>query len=136
MKLSEENRRILLVNLHDLIAEYADTTATHIQNKSISQLITYPPNGGLTDAEKSEIEKLDGNEVLKIALRKVLASNAADVIFGLLNLIDGTADPDVDAANWGEVRLVDFSAENEETEMLHDEFYSTYWDWREKKKMN
>jgi hypothetical protein len=136
LKLSEENRRILLVNIHNLIAEYANTTANDIQYKRTNQLINYPSNGGLTEEEKTEIEKLNGNEKLKSALRKVLASNAADVIFSLLNIIDGTADPDIDSANWGEIMLVDFSEENEATEMLHDEFFSTYWDWKEKKKMN
>lgn len=136
MKLSEENKRILLVNLHNLIAEYANTTANHIQNKRTDQLINYPSNGGLTDEEKGEIEKLNGNEILKSALRKVLASNSADVIFSLLNIIDGTADPDFDSAIWGEVMLVDLSAENEVTGMLHDEFFSTYWEWREKTKVN
>jgi len=32
--------------------------------------------------------------------------------------------------------LVDFSEKNEVTEMLRDEFFSTYWDWKAKKKMN
>ncbi len=136
MKLSEENRRILLVNLHNLIAQYANMTANHIQHERINQLINYPSNGGLTGKEKSELKKLKGNEELKSALRKVLASNSADVIFSLLNIIDGTADPDIESATWSEVMLVDFSEENEMTEMLHDEFFSTYWDWKEKKKMN
>jgi len=136
LKLSEENRRILLVNLHNLIAQYANMTANHIQHERINQLINYPSNGGLTGKEKSELKKLKGNEELKSALRKVLASNSADVIFSLLNIIDGTADPDIESATWSEVMLVDFSEENEMTEMLHDEFFSTYWDWKEKKKMN
>lgn len=136
MKLSEKNRKILLVNLHNLIAEYANMTANHIQHKRTNQLINYPSNGGLTKEEKSEIEKLNGNEKLKSALRKILASNSADVIFSLLNIIDGTADPDIDSANWEEIMLVDFSEENEVSEMLHDEFFSTYWDWKDKKKMN
>ena len=134
MKLSEENRRILLVNIHDLIAEYANITANDIQCERIDQLINYPSNGGLTEIEKKELEKLTGNETLKSALRKILASNSADVIFSVLNIIDGTADPEIDSADWGEVMLVDFSEEYEDTEMLHDEFFSTYWDWKKKTK--
>lgn len=134
MKLSAENRKTLLVNIHNLIVENANLTANHIQHKRVSRLINYPPNGGLSESEKTEIDKLSGNEALKSALRKILASNSADVIFGLLNLLDGTADPDIDSGNWSEVMLVDFSEDNETAEMLHDEFFSTYWDWKEKKK--
>ena len=136
MKLSEENRKILLINLHDLIVEHANATANDIQHKRTSKIISYPSNGGLTEAEKKEVEKLNGNEILKSALRKILASNSADVIFSFLNIIDGTADPDIASANWGEVMLVDFSEDDETTEMLHDEFFSTYWDWKEKKRMS
>lgn len=132
MKLSEENRRILLINLHQIIAEYANTTADHLLHKKIDQLINYPPNGGLTDEEAGELAKLAGNEQLRSALSKILASNSAEVIFSLLNFIDGTTDPDIDADNWGGVMLVDLSEDNETTEMLHDEFFATYREWKDK----
>lgn len=133
MKLSEENRMSLLVSIHQLIEEQANFTVNDIENKRINQLINYPPNGGLTESEKNELSKLILNTDLKSALRKVLASNTADVFFSFLNIIDGTIDPTVEYGEWGEVMLVDFNEENEIESMLHDDFYESYWDWKEKR---
>ena len=123
----------MFVNLHKLIEEYANHMANHIQHGRSGELINYPPNGGLTDLEKNEISKIGGNEVLKGALRKILASNTADVLFSFFNYLDGTADPDFRSEKWTEVMLVDYSEENEIVDMLHDEFYSTYWEWKKKR---
>ena len=88
----------------------------------------------MTESEKAEISKLSGNPILKSALRKILASNTSDVFFGFLNILDGTSDPIIEYGEWGEVMLVDFDEENEMDSMLHDDFYGTYWDWKEKRK--
>ncbi|WP_146746594.1 hypothetical protein [Sinomicrobium soli] len=66
-------------------------------------------------------------------MRKVLASNTADVFFSFLNIVDGTADPNIEFGEWEEVMLVDFDEDNEMDSMLHDDFYGTYWDWKEKR---
>ncbi|SFQ18957.1 hypothetical protein SAMN04515668_1316 [Hymenobacter arizonensis] len=65
---------------------------------------------------------------MKLALRKVLADCAANVVFDLLNLIDGTTDPK--QGQWSEVVLVDKPAYDEHREFLHDEFFGAYWDWQ------
>ncbi|MFN3195665.1 MAG: hypothetical protein ACE364_06950 [Chlorobiota bacterium] len=64
-------------------------------------------------------------------MRKVFASNTADVFFSELSIVDGTADPTVEFGNWEEVMLVDFDEKYKMDSMLHDDFYGTYWDWRE-----
>ncbi len=133
MKLSENNKKSLLVSIHQLIEEYASHTANDLEYKRTKRLINYPSNGGLTEAEKLELGQLEINPTLKSALRKVLASNSAGVFFSFLNIIDGTADPNIEFGEWGEVMLVDFDEENEMDSMLHDDFYGTYWDWKEKR---
>ena len=133
MKLSEENKMSLLVSIHQLIEERANHTINDIENQRINQVINYPPNGGLTELEKSELLKLNLSPNLKSALRKVLASSTSDVFFSFLNILDGTIDPTVEYGEWGEVMLVDFDEENEMDSMIHDDFYSTYWDWKEKR---
>ena len=96
--------------------------------------MTYPPNNGLTDDELIELEKLTNNKVLKSALRKVFADNSAGIVFELMNLIDQTTDPDEDIGEWSGLSLVDFNEEIEENdEMLHDNFFETYSDWKEKR---
>lgn len=134
VQLSVDNKQILLINIHKLIEEYAHQTANDIQYKRSNKLINYPPNGGLTEAEKEEIDKIGENEILKSALRKIMASNTADVFFSFFNFLDGTADPDFSSALWTGVSLVDSPENQDDAEMLHDDFYSTYWDWRKSRK--
>ena len=133
MALSENNKKSLLVSVHQLIEESANHTVNDLENKRINRIIDYPSNGGFTESEKSELEKLEVNSDLKSALRKVLASNTADVFFSFLNIVDGTADPTIEYGDWQDVMLVDFDEENDMDSMLHDDFYETYWDWKEKR---
>jgi hypothetical protein len=79
VKLSSENKATLLIHLHKSIEESANTNTNHIAQGRISQLTNYPPNGGLNEKEIRALEQLKGNEELKSALRKVLASTTADI---------------------------------------------------------
>ena len=133
MKLSENNKKSLLVSIHQLIEENASNTADELEQKRTNHLINYPSNGGFTELERLELEQLEFNPTLKSALRKIFASNTADTFFSFLNIIDGTIDPTVEYDEWEDVMLVDFNEENEIDSMLHDDFYETYWDWKEKR---
>lgn len=62
-----------------------------------------------------------------------MASNVSDVFFGFLNILDGTSDPLIEYEKWSEVMLIDFSEQKEVDSMLHDDFFGTYWDWKEKR---
>lgn len=130
MKLSEENRKTLLLSIHQAIEEAANTSAEQIENGQLDQMIHYPPNGGLSEEEQQELRQLQGNDVLKSAIRKVIASSSANAFFVFLNYLDGTGDPDIASGEWSGVMLVDQSSDYEEDAMLHDEFYASYWDWR------
>lgn len=101
MELSEENKKTLLLSVHKTIEEFAGHTANNIFHNRTNRLINYPPNGGLTEAEKEALGQLKENEVLKSALRKVIASNTAEVFFDFFNILDGTADPET--GKWSEV---------------------------------
>jgi hypothetical protein len=132
--LSTENESTFLLNLHKSIEESANTNANHIMHGRLNQLINYPPNGGLTGEEINALMALGGQEQLKSALRKVLASTTADVFFDVFNLIDGTADPDPGTGQWTGVMMIDKPEDlDEDGEFLHDRFYATYWDWKEKR---
>lgn len=133
MELSNKNAFALLLDLNQDIDEYAEATVKNIVEDKNFDFLTYPPNGGLTDLEKQELSKLENNEHLKNALRKVIADNSAGLIFSMLNIIDGTTDPKHMFAEWTGVKLVD-QEENEDEEefqdMLHDSFFETYWEWK------
>lgn len=131
--LSHKNAIGLLLDLNQDIEEYAEVTVKNIIEDKDFDFLTYPPNNGLTDLEKAELNKLDNNEHLKNALRKIIADNSAGVIFNMLNLFDGTASPKLHYDNWTGVKLIDEEpqADTEQfNDMLHDSFYETYWEWR------
>lgn len=111
---------------NQLIEEYAVAYADELlEGRAVD--LSYPPNGGLNSAELEAIKQLRGKPVLHTAMRKVLAGCAADVVFDLLNLIDGTTEPT--HGHWQGVRLVD-AADSDAQELLHDGFMEAYWDWR------
>ena len=133
MELSNNNAKTLLLDTHQDIEEYADTLVTNILDKKEFNFLTYPPNSGLTELEIEELKKLDNNENLKNALRKVIADNSAGIVFNMLNLFDGTGFPKNDYEDWTGLKVID-EEPNENSEpvddWLHDKFYETYWDWK------
>ena len=134
MELSNNNALALMLDLNQDIEEYAEATVKNIIEDKNFDFLTYPPNSGLTDLEKQELNKLDNNEHLKNALRKVIADNSAGIVFNMLNIIDGTTDPKLMYDEWTGIKLIDQDLNEDAYEfqdMLHDSFYESYWKWRE-----
>ena len=132
MKLTNENKKTLMLSLHKKIEEYANDTSESLNKGELQNLLSYPPNCGLNDKEINSLKKITNDPDLKSALSKILADNSAGVVFELMNLIDGTSDPDEELGEWSEIALIDKSEDIEENDdMLHDSFYETYWDWKE-----
>lgn len=133
MELSNKNALALLLDLNQDIEEYAEATVKNIIEDKNFDFLTYPPNNGLTDLEKQELNKLDNNEHLKNALRKVIADNSAGIIFNMLNLFDGTGSPKHMYNEWTGIKLRDEEPNENEPEFqdtLHDSFFETYWEWK------
>jgi len=131
MELSEHNLNTLMLFLQQKIEESAEYISDQLEKGNNTDFITYPPNGGLTEKENLSLQKLKNDPDLKSALRKILADNSAGVLFELFNLIDGTTEPDENLGEWTEISFVDKMDEiAENAEMLHDELYGKYWDWR------
>ncbi len=133
MNLSNKNAKILLLDTHQDIEEYADSLTDKILSKGEMDFLAYPPNGGLTESEKQELRKLGDNENLRNALRKVIADNSAGIVFNMFNLFDGTGSPKNDSEKWTGIKLIDDqpNAEPEPVDdWLHDKFFETYWDWK------
>ena len=134
MELSNNNALALMLDLNQDIEEYAEATVKNIIEDKNFDFLTYPPNSGSTDLEKQELNKLDNNEHLKNALRKVIADNSAGIVFNMLNIIDGTTDPKLMYDEWTGIKLIDQDLNEDADEfqdMLHDSFYESYWKWRE-----
>ncbi|WP_417367508.1 hypothetical protein [Flavobacterium beibuense] len=124
MPLSDSNLNALMLQIHDNIDSYSNT---------LNEELSYPPGSELTEEEKEELKKLNRNAVLKSALQKITANNAAEVVFSIFSLLDGVTDPE---GEWTGLKLEDINEDEEEHsgEMLHDMFYDSYWDWKENNK--
>ncbi|MEP7129387.1 MAG: hypothetical protein ABI729_10985 [Chitinophagales bacterium] len=132
MKLSEHNNKTLMLAIHKLIEGYADDLSDKLEKGNLNDFLIYPPNCGFTNNEQGALLKLKSDSDLKSGLRKVIASSSACVIFDLFSIIDGTADPDPNLGKWTEISFIDKTEDIEEPEdMLHDNFFETYWDWKE-----
>ncbi|MFN3195664.1 MAG: hypothetical protein ACE364_06945 [Chlorobiota bacterium] len=66
MKLSENNKKTLLVSIHQLIEENANHIVNDLDDKRVNEIINYPSNGGLTQLEKLELERLEISPILKV----------------------------------------------------------------------
>jgi hypothetical protein len=131
LTLSDANKNALLVSIHRAIEETVTITVNGLVSGNSNETISYPPNGGLTSAEEGALAELQLNELQISALRKVLADQAASVVFELFSVIDGVSDPNPAPEKWTEVLLVDKPTHYDgHLEFLHDDLYGTYWDWR------
>ena len=118
--------------MHKSIEEAANSFSQMVKSGQSDSAIFYPPNGGFTHQEIEALKKLQNDEELRSALRKLFASNSAQVLFELFNIIDGTGDPSPDLGKWSGVRITEVTEEDEEYyEFLHDQLFETYWDWRD-----
>jgi hypothetical protein len=131
MKLSENHLKTLMLSLHQKIDETAEYHSNNIDTGKTEDSIVYPPGATLDPNEIAELEKIKNNQVLKSALKKIIADGSANVLFDLFNFIDGTTDPNEEIGEWEGIHLVDYSEDFEENdEMLHDNFFGSYWDWK------
>ncbi len=126
----EDKLAALLVECHRLIEESASLTASALVNHSAMQHICYPPNAGLNKAERSALGSIENTPELESALRKVIANAAAAPLFSLFSCIDGVADPSEYDKEWLGLKFSE-PTDGDSQQMLHDDFFETYWRWRE-----
>ncbi len=130
--LSENNSSILMIELNRIIERIADDKAKAIVTGKIMDSLVYPPNNGFNIKESEIIKKLITNDKDEVnAIRKVLADSIACGMFDLLNLLDGTSDPEQDSWEKDGITIIDKDDSIEDSnEMLHDALFEKYWDWK------
>jgi hypothetical protein len=133
--LSETNTRILMIEMNRIIERIADEKAKAATSGNLETSLVYPPNNGFNTNELGFIQKLITNDKDGInALRKILADTIACGFFDLLNLIDGTSDPEEDSWEKDGISLIDKDESIEDSsEMLHDSLFEKYWDWKKER---
>lgn len=135
-KLRENNLLQLMLYLHNCISESVNWTFDSVDNGKIKDMISYPPNIELNNEELSILKETFADEKVRNAMRKVMVNSAMYPIFDLFNFIDGTGD--IPNADYEVLELVQCNYEDidnfeDRCEFLHDYFFETYWDWKEKK---
>ena len=135
MKVSTDNLNVLFLQIHKTIEETADKVATSLTDHSTADLISYPPNGGLSELEIESLNTINRDDHVKSGLRKIIADSCATVVFDILANIDGVSDPVTDSEKWRGIKLVDDSEAIEAPDdlMLHDKLYDSYWEWRKRR---
>jgi len=129
-KLSRENQKTLMVQLNvdiDRAATEIAETVTH--GDTLKMLYPPSPDDQLSEGEIEAINMIKNIPNVEGALKKMIAEGAAKVAFNFLNYLDGTGDPGSKSGKWSGVALIVHPLTGDPYEqMLHDEFYDSYWD--------
>lgn len=115
MELSEKNREILIEHMHKTLEEYSKYCANNMFDKN---RIVQPFGEREEEALSMMMQNVDG---FKSFMEKMLWQCSQSVLFDLLCIIDGVADPD--DPNWTQVLLIDKPKNfDQHYEFLHDYF--------------
>jgi hypothetical protein len=122
--LSEENKNILLNQLHADIQSTAIEVLQAIDNNSIKNRIHYPPGVPFSSEETLALsDAIQKNPTLRASIEKLLKGAVGSVLFDFFNYIDGTGDPA--DPKWGGVLLIDRKTDIEFDSHLHDDFFAS-----------
>lgn len=128
MKLSDENKKAILLQVHQTIYESIEFTLSKFKNSDKNSLEYFV----LTDKEEDYINKIKESSILQGVIKKILIRNLDDSFFSFLNIIDGTSEPLGQFGKKSDVLLIDMPNNfDEHYDFLHDEFYEVYDLWEE-----
>jgi hypothetical protein len=160
MKSVDDVQQTLLVELHGLIARSATRAAAKLgahqpfvsipdrddSSGSLDSLassvaairpalVSYPPSDGksspLSGDEHEALAQMQLSPAARTALEKLFADAAAEVVFGLLCMVDGVGDPEVAPVKTWDGADLGARQSHEDREMLHDAFFESYWRYLE-----
>jgi hypothetical protein len=128
-KLSEQERKTLLLEMHKLIETAADQAVRRIVGREPVGALTYPLGRRLTTAEAETLHRLIGTPEAVRAVRRIVAAAVAGPVYDLLSMIDGAREPEGWEISWRsfEIRGV---AEGSAPGTLHTAFRETYEEWQ------
>ncbi|MCJ7983159.1 hypothetical protein MUB16_01995 [Priestia sp. OVL9] len=124
-----DSRQLFLREIHNIIKEYSE----------VGEQLKQPPKELSWDEfnlTKNEISALDAQKFTDesiSAIEKIVRDNIMGAFHSAFCLLDGVSDPvsENDEDIWVGLKLEEKQEEEEDEEFLHDELYSSYWDWHE-----
>ena len=100
-----------------------------------TSLVNYPPaesgDGPLTSAETEALVRLKLSPEARSGLEKLIADAASAAFFRFFCLLDAVGDPELEAVDEWYGAVLAKPSDNEDRAMLHDEFFESYWRYRE-----
>lgn len=124
-----DSKQLFLRELHNIIKEYSE----------IGEQLKQPPKElpweefNLTKDEINSLRTQEFTDESISAIEKIVRDNIMGAFHSAFCLLDGVSDPvlEDDDDMWFGLKLVEKQEEEEEEDFLHDELYSSYWDWQE-----
>jgi len=121
-----DSRQLFLREIHNIIKEYSE----------VGEQLKQPPkelSWEEFNLTKNEISALDAQKFTDesiSAIEKIIRDNIMGAFHSAFCLLDGVSDPvsENDEDIWVGLKLEE---KQEDEEFLHDELYSSYWDWHE-----
>jgi len=119
------------VELHRAIEESADAALAAFENSAMQPV--YPPGVQLSRADTLALNGLQLSDASRAAIRKLFVDAAGRPLFHLFSLIDGVADPAQWPTSdpWLGLTVSEKDEDAEDSEMWHDQFFESYWDYRD-----
>jgi hypothetical protein len=124
-----DSRQLFLREIHNIIKEYSEVGE---QLKQPSKELPWEE----FNLTKNEISALDAQKFTDesiSAIEKIVRDNIMGAFHSAFCLLDGVSDPvsENDEDVWVGLKLEEKQEDEENEEFLHDELYSSYWDWHE-----
>jgi len=128
-KLSEKERKTLLLEVHKLIETAADQAVRRIAGREPVGPLTYPYGRRLTPAETETLDRLSGIPEAVRAVRGIVAAAVAGPVYDLLSMIDGAREPEGWEISWRPFEIRG-TAEGSAPGTLHTGFRETFEEWQ------
>src|SRR6478736_273699 len=124
-----DSRQLFLREIHNIIKEYSE----------IGEQLKQPPKElpweefNLTKDEINSLETLEFTDESISAIEKIVRDNIMGAFHSAFCLLDGVSDPvsENEEDIWVGLKLEEKQDNDEDEEFLHDELYSSYWDWHD-----
>jgi len=127
--LNMDSKQLFLRELHSIIKEYAEVGE---QLKQPDKQLSWE-EFDLTEDEISALNAQNFTDESISAIEKIVRDNIMGAFHSAFCLIDGVSDPvsENEEDIWVGLKLEEKQDDDEDEEFLHDELYSSYWDWHD-----
>jgi hypothetical protein len=128
-----KSKEVFLIELHEIIKKYSE-----IRNDLLDpgHNIVWD-EFKLTDDEVQALKRYQFDATTLTAIEKIVRDSILGAFHDAFALLDGVGDPEIVKIDeddvWLGLRLTEPTEDEQDEDFLHDQVYSSYWDWLEQK---